>query len=293
MNDKNVSPEIIMHCLVTDDAPSELIPYMLALMALYQGPVHYRFHDRVFSTGLENLHDWAKSFRETEKISRDDAVVIFTGTTPPTGKSLNWDPRNGRNFIISTEGKLDQGLPDKIFQIASDLVMANLIQAGLKSIDHGIQAGLTYDGVRKRMLAWDQSRKSPECLPMEIKVPLSQIRFPEMEQIFIHLTTYEQAIYLFFLKHSEGINIRSLNKHINEIYEIAETCEESGIFPDMIDFDEFSKLDFEVPIRSINDQIRFVTGDNLADYYMIRQDQSGNSGIAMDRSLLTIINDFK
>jgi hypothetical protein len=303
---------IIMHCILAEDVPFHFISTITDMMSKNPGPVWHKIYDTVvpvsqaryrqnrklmpgagiFRPGIENLYEWCQLFRESENIDCDDAVVIFTGKTPLNGLSLNWDPAHGRNYIISTEGKQGAPIHERIFLVANDMVKASLIQGGLVKSHNGIQAGLTLTSIRKRMNVWNRNRKSVRSIPMEINIPDGTLKFPRLGEMIVNLSKYEMAVYLFFMGHPEGIDLRNLRLHISEIYSDYKTCQNWGsILPD-IPIEEFSTMDFGLIIRTINEKIRFVTGDGLAGYYIIRPCPGGDNIIAVDRELLTVIGDF-
>lgn len=168
-----------------------------------------------------------------------------------------------------------------------------------KHIDQRLinQVTRTFESIRMQMLFRERFRTIQKPSSLSIKGPQKRIFFVDLDNIELKLTPLEKTLFLLFLKHEDGLSLKSLHEHRNEIKEIYMQVGNPKTVPEfnnridqLIDPTENSVSEKLSKIRS---KVIALVGEELAPYYCIDGQRAERKTIRLDRGLVTFDEEWR
>jgi len=155
----------------------------------------------------------------------------------------------------------------------------------------------TFESIRMQMLFRERFRTIQKPSSLSIKGPQKRIFFVDLDNIELKLTPLEKTLFLLFLKHEDGLSLKSLHEHRNEIKEIYMQVGNPKTVPEfnnridqLIDPTENSVSEKLSKIRS---KVIALVGEELAPYYCIDGQRAERKTIRLDRGLVTFDEEWR
>lgn len=146
------------------------------------------------------------------------------------------------------------------------------------------------DGIRETMTFRGRSKLFRQPSRLEIKGYTKKISFIDLGGLELRLNPKEKALYLLFLKYSDGINLNELQDHKEELKQLyAHFCNQSN--PETIKktielLVNPLENDVNTILSRINKKIKEAVGETLQDFYCIYGERGEKKRIKLERELV-------
>jgi hypothetical protein len=152
----------------------------------------------------------------------------------------------------------------------------------------------TFDSIRSQMLFRTRFQLTKTDTVMEVDFLKRKLRFPEMGNIEFTLTPREMAVYIFFLKHPEGIlykNIYDYKREISMLYrQLSISTMEANIENALNAMLNPVGNAMNELISQIKAKIRLNIGVELSGNYTIQGEKGDTFSILLNRDLVKFLN---
>ena len=146
------------------------------------------------------------------------------------------------------------------------------------------------DGIRKSMTFRGRSALLRQPSKLEIRGKNKKMLFTDLGGLELLLNPKEKTLYLFFLKHEEGIYLSHLQDHEDELFRDYEKISNQSETEQQKQTIKFLinplENDSNVVISRINKKIKSAVGESLYDFYCIQGVRGEKKGIKLDRELV-------
>lgn len=148
------------------------------------------------------------------------------------------------------------------------------------------------DGIRSHMLFKSRFQVSKKLPALHIEGRNKDLLFPELGRLQFHLNPMEKTLYLFFLRHEDGVMISHLNDYLDEVREIYQSVSPAdsriAIERRVRDLVNPRSNSCSEKISRIKRKITETLGEQLAQHFIISGANGTPKKISYDRSLLVV-----
>jgi hypothetical protein len=145
-----------------------------------------------------------------------------------------------------------------------------------KNIDPALASQVynTFDGIRKQILFRERFEITKVPSRLKVNVVRQILEFPDLGNRFIHMSPRQFSIYLFLLRHTEGLTFMGIIDYKDEILRYYRRFARISLEPRIINtvdalvYNQDNAL--SILINTINEKIRHVVGTAASDYYTVQ-----------------------
>ncbi|RAR73858.1 hypothetical protein [Flavobacterium aciduliphilum] len=158
---------------------------------------------------------------------------------------------------------------------------------------HSRQFFAILDGIRNSMTFRGRATLLQQPSRMEIRGVMKKIFFKDLGGLELPLNPKEKAVYLFFLRHVEGISISHLSDYKEELSQLyrqfSNQSDSNAIARSVEVLVNPLENNINEVISRINRKISAAVGDSLYDFYCITGARGNDKKIKLDRELIVYL----
>ncbi|MFM7770157.1 MAG: hypothetical protein ACKO8Q_06320, partial [Bacteroidota bacterium] len=125
-----------------------------------------------------------------------------------------------------------------------------------------------------------------------ISGPKKKIFFIDLPNCELRLTPLEKTVFLFFLRHEEGVAFTQMEEHKNELMEIYMDLNPNVEHPKALrsieQLIDLSDNSLNEKLSKIRKKIENAVGFELSEYYVIAGNRTDKRSIGLDRNLVQL-----
>ncbi len=155
----------------------------------------------------------------------------------------------------------------------------------------------TMEGIRKQMLFKERFKYHLQPAPMLFNLVQRKAQLVDMPSMTVRFTPLEATIYYFFLQHEEGLALNEMYRYENELFNIYAKCSVANSDNNIAAMKDSINILVDPLENSLNEKISKIKSkfikvlgkDVAAFYYILKDTETGNYKVDIDRSLVEII----